>query len=195
MICTMSRLTAFDVADYIRPWGKIHDFLLEFPAFRARYISVDAHVGFGVKEIWAPIESVARIDAQKMAVTIRAQIDSELAEHLSRLETPRRDSDELRLHRLYHTVPDWVEPLREKGAHLRKHSRLLRGSELLGLEAISRDGMRGIVDNLFFDDEGLNLKMIEIALNGPRKGQMADIFVDDDCVISHKSNTLYFGKN
>lgn len=59
MTSNLSKLTAYDVEDPQRPWGKIRDFLVEFPAGRVRYFSVDAHVGFGVKEIWAPLESIS----------------------------------------------------------------------------------------------------------------------------------------
>src|SRR5690348_16356038 len=103
MISNLSKMTAFNVTDPVRPWGKIHDFLLEFPAAKARYFSVDAHVGVGVKEIWAPLECVGRVDPEHMSVTVTAEIDHDMVKHLSRLETPEKDQDELRLHRLYRT--------------------------------------------------------------------------------------------
>ncbi len=192
MISTMSKLTAYQVADPVRHWGKIHDFLIEFPAGRSRYFSVDAHVGVGVKEIWAPIESVGRVDPEHMAVTMSAEIDKEMVRHLSRLEAPEKDKDELLLHRLYHTKPDWVEIKRQKGGPLRKNSRLVRGSAIIGFDALTSNGSRGRVHELLFDDKDLALKVLRLTFDDIGHGIYFDVDSGSHCKVVPEAHSLYF---
>lgn len=191
MLSTMSRLTAYDVADPVRAWGKIHDFLVEFPSGRNRYFSVDAHVGVGVKEIWAPLETVARVDPEHMTLKVSAAIDGPMIKHLSRLEIPEKDSDELKLHRLYHTSPDWVEIRRSKGGPLRKQSRLVRGSDLIGYDATTRNGNRGKVKDLLFDDKNLSLLMLRLQFDEGLRSVMVDIDAGSDCRIFSEAHAIY----
>jgi hypothetical protein len=191
MISNMSRLTAYNVGDLQRPWGKIHDFLVEFPSGKSRYFSVDAHVGVGVKEIWAPMETLARVDPEHMAVTVQAKIDSAMIRHLSRLETPERDTDELKLHRLYRTAPDWLPIRREKGGPLRKQSRLIRGGDLIGFEINTRNGNHGRVCDLLFDDKSLGLMMLRLQFDGLPHGVMVDIDSHEQCRLYPEAHALY----
>ena len=190
MISSMARLTAFEVADPVREWGKIRDFLVEFPSGKARYFSVDAHVGVGVKEIWAPLESVCSVDAAHMAVSVQAEIDQQMVRHLSRLETPEKDQDELRLHRLYHSSPAWAEIRRKKGGSLRKTSRLVRGSSLIGFEAVTRNGNRGKVKDLLFDEEKLQLELLRLQFDDAM-GACIDLESCGNCQLYTESHAIY----
>ena len=191
MISNMSNLTSYEVADPVRPWGKIHDFLVEFPTGKSRYFSVDAHVGYGVKEIWAPMETVARVDPEHRVVTVQVEIDKEMVKHLARLETPGRDSDELKLHRLYHTTPDWVAVRRQNGGSLRKQSRLVRGSDLIGYEAMTQNGSRGRVKDLLFDDINLSLKMVRLQWGDSGMGATVDLDAAQNCRLATQAHALY----
>jgi hypothetical protein len=190
MISTMAKLTAFDVADPIRPWGKIHDFLVEFPTGRCRYFSVDAHVGVGVKEIWAPLETVARVDAEHMAVMVQTEIDREMVRHLSKLETPSKDEDEIILHRLYHTHPSWVAIRHKDSAFLRKHSRLIRGSDLIGFEVMTQAGVRGRVRDLLFDDQSLDLRMLRLQFDSTGHAVYLDLDAAQNCRVFPEAHAV-----
>jgi len=191
MISNFSRLTAFNVADPVRPWGRIRDFLLEFPACRARYFSVDAHVGVGMKEIWAPLESLARVDPQHMAVTVLAEIDKEMVRHLSRLEAPQKDQDELRLHRLYHTAPAWAGRRRAQGGNLRKRSRLLRGSQLIGFDALSKNGSRGKVSDLLFEEMDFSLQKLRLEYDSDGRNLFLDFDMGGFCQLLPEARAVY----
>lgn len=192
MISTMAKLTAYEVADPVRHWGKIHDFLVEFPAGKSRYFSVDAHVGVGVKEIWAPIESVGKVDPAHMAITMGIEIDKAMIRHLSRLEAPEKDKDEIRLHRLFHSTPDWVEIRRKKGGSLRKSSRLVRGSSLIGYDAMTSNGNRGRVFELLFDEQSLALRVLRLTIDSVGNGIYFDIDSASHCRVVPEAHSLYF---
>jgi hypothetical protein len=191
MISNLSRMTTYHVEDRVRPWGRIHDFLLEFPGCKARYFSVDASVGFGVKEIWAPMESVGRVDPQHMALQVGTEIDKEMVWHLSRLETPAKDTDELRLHRLYRTRPDWAALGRKKGGKLRRNSRLVRGSDVIGFEVLSSNGGRGLVRDLLFDDLDLSLQKLRVEFETDGRSVILDMDVCNQCVLKPEAHAVY----
>jgi hypothetical protein len=191
----MSKFSAYDVADAARPWGKIRDFLVELPAGRSRYFSVEAHVGVGMKEIWAPIETLARVDPEHMAVTVQVEMDKKMVNHLSRLEAPRKDRDELRLHRLYNTSPDWVPLRRALGGKLRLRSRLMRGSELIGLEVVTRGGRMGRLLDLFFDDKNLALQALRFELSKDGMDEIMDVEAGSKCRLIQGAHALYLDVN
>jgi hypothetical protein len=178
------------VADIRRPWGKIHDFLLEFPSCRASYFSIDAAVGFGVKEIWAPVEAIAWVDADEMYVALQAELDEGMLEHLSRLKAPETDSDELKLHRLYGTEPHWVPSHRKNGGSLRKKARFVRGSKLIGYKAMTRQGGNGVIRDLLFDEMGLNLEKFRLEFTNRESTVLLDFDTGDDCQLLPQANAL-----
>jgi hypothetical protein len=197
MTQSFQALTTFDVEDETRPWGKVRDILMEYPSCRNRYLGVGAHVGFGVKEIWAPIEMVQRTDAEGKKLTLHSSIDKDLVRHLERLEAPKSDKEELRLHNLYHSRPNWTQSHydtngKKKKFKLRNNSRMVRLSSLLHWDIMTRDGSKGKVSDLLVDLE--DLQTLGFEFTNCAGGETCDFFINRNqaFLIDQGDHALYF---
>ena len=166
MNCSLSTLTAFNVADQLGHWGKLRDLLIDLPSLRCRYLSVDASEGLHEPELWAPVEALARVDPLHGSLEIRSSLDKASAKRIAMLSAPSGDLDELRLHRLYRTRPAWSPALQAKAPAVRRgRSRLFRCSSLVGFDVLTHAGERGRVSDLYFDDKDLSLSAFSLELD------------------------------
>jgi hypothetical protein len=200
MMQSFQGVTVFEVEGRCRDWGAARDILMEYPSCQNRYLAVAAAVNGGTRVIWAPLESILKMDLRNKKIFIDSEIDEDLAGHLDRLEAPQNDVDELKLQRLYHRRPQWAQKHVAKDGTknkytLRQNSRMVRLSSLLDWTTVLRDGGQGKVVDMLLNP--LNLQTVGFELEmAPDKARVY-FRIDEGCPyeLDQKQHVLYLDKD